>query len=245
MRDVELEQLMTNLGLTKIAAVYRETVRRAQEEKWPFRRLLGELFSVEEAFRRSRALELRIRRANIPDGWTLDTFPFHRQPGVSRAQIDELAELDWILKAINLVFIGHAGVGKTGLASSLLLKALFDGRTGMSYKAQDMLDELHRSIADRRTRYLMNKLARLDVLLIDEMGYLTLNTDQINLFFKLMDTRYRAKRPTLITTNLGYDEWGTFLKNPPMVEALLSRLKQRCVTIEIDGPDLREPDRTA
>ena len=241
MRDAELEQLVKTLGLTRIAAVYRDLMRRAQDEKWPFRRLLGELFSEEEAFRRSRALELRIRRANIPDGWSLDTFPFERQPGVNRAQIEELAELDWLLKAINLVFIGHPGVGKTGLASSLLLKALFDGRTGMSYKAQDMLDELHRSIADRRTRYLMNRLARLDVLLIDEMGYLTLNTDQTNLFFKLMDTRYRAKRPTLITTNLGYDEWGTHLKNPPMVEALLSRLKQRCITIEIEGPDLRDP----
>lgn len=243
MRDAELEQLVKNLGLTRIAAVYRELVRRAQEEKWPQRRLLGELFSEEDAFRRSRALELRVRRANIPDGWSLDTFPFHRQPGVSRAQIEELGELDWILKAINLVFIGRTGVGKTGLASSLLLKALFDGRTGMSFKAQDMLDELHRSIADRRTRYFMNKLVRLDVLLIDEMGYLTLNTDQTNLFFKLMDARYRAKRPTLITTNLGYDEWGAMLKNPPMADALLSRLKQHCVTLEIDGPDLREPDK--
>jgi len=67
---------------------------------------IGKGFIGEEAFRRSRALELRIRRANIPDGWSLDTFPFHRQPGVSRAQIEELAELDWILKAINLIFIG-------------------------------------------------------------------------------------------------------------------------------------------
>jgi len=88
----------------------------------------------------------------------------------------------------------------------------------------------------------MNRLSRLDVLLADEMGYLCLNKDQSNLFFKLMDNRYLAKKSTIITTNLGFDDWGNFFSDPAMTAALLSRLKHRCIVIQIDGPDLRDPN---
>ena len=76
--------------------------------------------------------------------------------------------------------------------------------------------------------------------LIDEFGYLNLKPEQSNIFFKLMEERYR-RRPTIITTNLEYDEWPNFLGNKAMVEALLSRLRHYCHTIRIDGPPLREP----
>ena len=75
---------------------------------------------------------------------------------------------------------------------------------------------------------------------IDELGYLNLKPEQSNIFFKLMEERYR-QHPTIITTNLGYDEWPNFLGNRPMVEALLSRLRHYCHTVTIDGPSLREP----
>ena len=74
----------------------------------------------------------------------------------------------------------------------------------------------------------------------DEFGYLNLKPEQSNIFFKLMEERYR-QHPTIITTNLGYDEWPNFLGNRPMVEALLSRLRHYCHTVHIDGPSLREP----
>ena len=79
------------------------------------------------------------------------------------------------------------------------------------------------------------------MLCIDELGYLTIRPEQANIFFKLMEERY-TKRPTVITTNLDYDEWHGFLGNKPMVEALLSRLRHRCHTVRIDGPSLREPE---
>jgi DNA replication protein DnaC len=79
-----------------------------------------------------------------------------------------------------------------------------------------------------------------DVLVIDEMGYLNLRPEQTNIFFKLMEERYR-QRPTIITTNLDYAEWGNFLGNPSLVTALLSRLRHQCHTVKIDGPSLREP----
>ena len=89
-------------------------------------------------------------------------------------------------------------------------------------------------------RQLLNRLSRLDVLLVDELGYLTLKPEQSNIFFKLMEERYH-RHSTIITTNLSYDEWSNFLGNPTMVDALLSRVRHYCHTIQIDRPSLRDP----
>ncbi len=132
------------------------------------------------------------------------------------------------------------GVGKTGLASSILMKALENGYRGLFIKAQDLFDELYSSLADRSSRRLLNRMINIDVLLVDELGYLNLRPEQLNMFFKLLEERYRRK-PTLITTNLSYDEWYDFLGNKKMVEALLDRLRHYCHTITIDGPSLRDP----
>ena len=162
-----------------------------------------------------------------------------KQKGVDQRQIRGFAELEFIAKAENIVFIGDTGVGKTGLASGLLLKALQNGHRAVFMRAQDLFDEMYASLADRSTRKLLNRLISVDVLLIDEMGYLNLKPEQTNIFFKLMEERYRRK-PTIITTNLDYSEWGSFLGNKSLVDALLSRLRHQCHTVKIDGPTLRD-----
>jgi len=228
-----------------MAEIASDRIVLASKQKWSPRKLLMDLIEEEASFRREKAVRSRIRRASLVESWTLETFPFDLQPGVDQAQImdlADLADLDFVRKGINIVFIGKPGVGKTGLASSLLLKALLDGSLGLTQRMQDLLDDLLRSIADRTTKNLMNRLSRLDVLLADEMGYLCLNKDQSNLFFKLMDNRYLAKKSTIITTNSGFDDWGNFFSDPVMTAALLSRLKHRCIVIQIDGPDLRDPN---
>ena len=135
---------------------------------------------------------------------------------------------------------GPTGVGKTGLACGLLLKALQNGHRCQFIRAQDLFDEMYASLADRSTRQLLNRLARLDVLLIDELGYLNLKPEQSNTFFKLMEERYH-RHSTIITTNLVYDEWHNFLGNKSMVDALLSRVRHYCHTVTINGPSLRDP----
>src|SRR5205807_4658953 len=167
-------------------------------------------------------------------------FPFKMQPGVNQRQIRTFAELDFVPKAENIVLCGPTGVGKTGLATGLLLKALQNGYRGAFVKAQDLFDEMYASLVDRSTRKLLKHLAHLDVLVIDEMGYLNLKPEQTNIFFKLMEERYR-RHSTIITTNLMYDEWPNFLGNRPMAEALLSRLRHYCHTVLIQGPPLRDP----
>jgi DNA replication protein DnaC len=202
--------------------------------------LLARLLRAEWLDQQERKLQSRIKHAHLPEQWTLESFPFKQQPGVSRRQIRELAELEFIPKAVNLVFIGPTGVGKTGLASGLLLKALQNGYRGLFIRAQDLFDEMYASIADRASRKLIRRWARLGVLLIDEVGYLNLRPEQTNIFFKLMEERYR-QHSTIITSNLVYDEWPNFLGNRSMVEALLSRLRHYCHTVHINGPSLREP----
>jgi len=236
----ELEQLLKNLHLTKILEILDDETQRADGDQIPYQDFLLRLVRPQWHAKQEKALEWRIKNAQLPERWTLETFPFKIQTGVNRRQIKTFAGLDFIARAENLVFIGPTGVGKTGIASSLLLKALQNGYRGRFIRAQDLFDEMYASLADRSSRKLLKKLARLDLLLIDEMGYLNLRPEQTNIFFKLMEERYN-RRATLITTNLEYDEWHEFLGNRSMVEALLSRLRHRCHTVHIDGPSLRQP----
>ena len=236
----ELEQLLKNLKLRRILDNYDEQLRAAEKEDVSYTEFITRLMRAQWHARQEHALEWRIRNAKLPERWSLDTFPFAQQPGVNRKQIRTFAELDFIDKKENIVFIGPTAVGKTGLASGILLKALENGYRCQFVKAQDLFDDMYASLADRSSRQLLKRLARLDVLLIDELGYLNLKPEQCNIFFKLMEERYRRK-PTIVTTNLGYDEWAGFLGNRNMVEAMLSRIRHHCHTVRIDGPSLRDP----
>jgi DNA replication protein DnaC len=236
----ELEQLLKNLGLKRILEIYDEQLRTAEKQDVSYSEFLVRLLRAQWHARQESSLKYRIRQAGIPELWSLETFPWTKQPGINRRQMRTFAELEFIPKAENIVFIGETGVGKTGLASSLLLKALENGYRGRFLRAQDLFDEMYASLADRSTRQLVKRLARLDVLLVDEMGYLNLKPEQSNIFFKLMEERYR-RRSTILTTNLEYDEWHNFLGNRPMVNALLGRLRHFCHTVRINGPSLREP----
>jgi DNA replication protein DnaC len=239
MKD-DLAQLLECLKLRKVAEIYEKEAEKSEKASEPFGKLLARLLRAEWHHRQECALAWRIKQAKLPEQWTLESFPFKKQPGVSQRQIRSLAELDFIPRAENIVFIGPTAVGKTGLATGLLLKAMQNGHRGIFVSAQDLFDEMYASLADRSTRRLLNRLVRVDVLAIDEMGYANLKPEQANIFFKLMHERYR-RRPTIITTNLEYAEWHSFFGNTKLVEALLSRLRHHCHTIKIDGPPLREP----
>jgi DNA replication protein DnaC len=132
---------------------------------------------------------------------------------------------DYMIKQRNIVWLGPTGCGKSGLATGFLLQALDRGYRGYFITFPELLTELYASLADRSEEKALRKYARYDCLVIDEVGYVEIEPAQVGLFFTLMQKRHKTKT-TLITSNLGFSEWGTFLKNNHLTGALLDRLTE-------------------
>jgi DNA replication protein DnaC len=243
MRD-QLHTLLTQLRFHGIAGVLDAELDRGEREATPSAELLHRLLSEEAAYRRERSLAYRLEHARLPWCWTLDSFPFERQPGVNKSHVLTLAGLEFLHRAENVLLIGAPATGKTGIAIGLLREACLNGYNGRFYNAQALLDELYASLADRSTPKLLKRLSTFKPLVIDELGYLTLKPEQINAFFRLMDQRYK-RASTIITTNLDTAEWYELFQKKPLVDALLDRLQHHCITIRINGPSLRTPEPAA
>jgi DNA replication protein DnaC len=241
--QAKLVDLMRALKLTGMSQVLERELALAEREGLATAQVIERLLLEEYHYRQERSLQYRVKQGKMPWPWTLASFPFDRQPGVSISRIMGLASLAFLDRAENIIFIGDPGTGKTGLAIGLLRQALVSGRSGTFYKAQDLLDELYASLADRSTPKLFKSLAGYHLLLIDELEYLTLNPEQVNAFFKLMEERY-SRKSTIITTNPDYPQWYDLFKRKALVDALLDRINHHCITIRISGPSLRVPTQS-
>jgi len=236
----QIQSLLDQLRLRGMGVHLDDILDNAERTGSSTNDVLIELLEAEYRHQQERLLTGRLKRAKLPWPWTLDTFPFKDQPGINKPQIMGLAKLDFIERNENIIFIGKTGTGKSGIAMSLLRLTLLNGYRGCFYNAQDMLDELYASLADKSTSRQLKTLLNYDVIVIDELGYLTLTPEQINIFFKLIDMRYQ-KKTTIITTNLDFESWYEVFRNKELVDAMLDRLQHNCITIRIDGPSLRTP----
>jgi len=235
----KIKELLSILKFKGMLQVLDEQLTLAEKNGMAIQEVIYNLLAEELRFRQERSMLYRLQIAKLPWEWTINSFPFDQQPKINKSQIMALAGLDFMERGENIVFHGKTGVGKTGLAVGILRQAVIAGYRGRFYNVQDLLDQLYASLADRSTPKLLNTLCRYDLLLLDELGYLTLKPEQMNAFFKLMKERYESGRPTIITTNLDLEQWYSLLQPKDMVDALLDRLNHRCITIHIDGPSLR------
>ncbi|WP_295461113.1 IS21-like element helper ATPase IstB [uncultured Thiodictyon sp.] len=235
-----IHTLLAELHFAGMRETLDTVLDAAEQAGEPPTAVLLRLLREEHRHRQERRLAYRLHQARLPWDWSLDTFPFARQPTVDASHIRALAGLGFIDRAENLLLIGPPGTGTTGLAIGLLRQALVNGYRGRFYNAQDLIDELYASLADHSTTRLLKHLAAYDVLVVDELGYMNLKPEHVNALFQLLEQRY-ARKSTLITTNLDFDQWYDLFRNKPLVDALLDRLQHHCITLRLTGPSLRAP----
>jgi len=229
----ELQKTLKYLRLWSLLANWDDLLQRARRGKFSHERLLKLVLEEECRNKNDNARTLRRKRARIPELLEIETYPFTRQPKLDRKRIMSLYDsLDYMTKRQNIIWLGPTGCGKTGLATSFLLHAIDAGYRGYFISFAQLVAELYASLADHSEAKVIRKYASYECLVIDEVGYIEVEAAQVGLFFTLMQKRHKSKT-TLITSNLGFSEWGSFLKNTHLTAALIDRLTENSHVINM------------
>ena len=200
--------------------------KKAQQENYSNIRFLKYIIEEEYNTKKENSRRLRLNRAGIPEKLVIETFPFNRQPKLNKKKILNIYDsMDYVYQKRNIIMVGNTGVGKTGLATSFLINAINQGYKGRFINFNDLVNILYRSVADHSEEEVLKKFEAYDCLLIDELGYIEIESIQVGLFFSLLQKRHKIKS-TIITTNLGFAEWNSFLKNTQLTAALIDRLTE-------------------
>lgn len=229
----ELIKVLKYLRMPNLLARWDEYLAAARKGRFAPARLLKQVVEDEYRYRQNNARTRRIKQAKIPEVLVMETFPFDRQPKLDKKKILSIYDaFDFMDKSQNIVWLGPTGCGKTGLATSFLVRAIQHGYRGRYVLFPELVDELYASVADHSEESLIKRYVSYDCLLIDEVGYVEVEPVQVGLFFTLMHKRHR-QRPTFITSNLGFGDWRSFLKNDHLTAALIDRLTENSHVINM------------
>lgn len=199
---------------------------------------LHRLLDAQISLRNNRRLQAAMRSSRLPAIKTLRDFDFAFQPSIQREQIDSLHTLGFVERRENVVFLGPPGVGKSHLAISLAIAAAEYGRRVYYGTLVDLIDSLQQAKAAGRLNQRLAVLTHPALLVVDEIGYLPVSHDGAVLFFQLMTRRYE-RGSTVLTSNKGFEDWGSVLGDEVMAAALIDRLLHHCHLVNIRGNSYR------
>jgi len=226
----DLRKLASRLGLRAIESNWSQYA----DEPW-----LADFLKAEEEEREKRSLERRIREAQIGQFKPMAEFDWSWPETIDRQQVEDLFSLSFLLQKENVILLATNGLGKSMIAQNLAFTALMAGHNTRCVKASKMLDELLEceSTAARKRR--MKKLCRVELLVIDEVGYMSYDARYADLLYEVISERYQ-KQSTIITTNKAFTEWGEIFPSAGCVVTMVDRLTHNAELIRIEGESYRQ-----
>lgn len=233
-----LESQMQALKLKGMLAHYREITEKASQNNLSYTEYLSLLFEEELKRKNEGTVKTKINKARFPFIKTLEEFDFGFQPSLREKEIIALSSLEFIEKKENVIFLGPPGVGKTHLSVALGIKACMAKYRVVFITAQKLLEELMLSARDGSLADKLLSYSRLNLLIIDELGYMPVSKEQANLLFRLVSMRYE-KGSIILTSNYNFNEWGEIFSDQVVAAAIIDRLVHHARIFYINGTSYR------
>ena len=231
--------MLTELRLPTIKIVWPEFATRADKEGWPAARFLAAIAEHELAERDRRRIERHLTEARLPPGKSLDTFDFDAVPMVSKAQVMAVAAGDaWLATGANLLLFGPPGGGKSHLAAALGLALIENGWKVLFTRTTDLVQKLQVARRELALEAAIARLDRFDLLILDDLAYVTKDQAETSVLFELISARYE-RRSMLITANQPFGEWGKVFPDPAMTLAAVDRLVHHATIFEMNVESYR------
>ena len=238
--DVTRLTLMLNeLRLPAIKQVWEKIAARSDKEGWPAARFLATLAEHELAERDRRRLERHLGEAKLQPGKSLATFDFEAVPMVSKAQVMALCAGDaWLEQGANLILLGGPGGGKSHLSSAIGLALLEKGYRVLFSRTSDLVQKLQVARRELALESAINRLDRFDLLILDDITYVSKDQAETSVLFELISARYE-RRSLLITANQPFGEWGKIFPDAAMTLAAVDRLVHHATIFEMNVDSYR------